>query len=194
MQLGEAAGFANSGGVIVVFVLSYREQAGWWSGHGTLIVWNNGPGGPAARIEGQECCSRDWKLCWTWDDVNHCLQGRKSGRRRHAEYVHLPVVEEAPVLRRWTCDVLPGWEDVGCNGRPGKKQAWNPEGSDSEVEAAGDRGDKRGGGGRKVRGYFCRRRQACGGWMADSNRPPSSSHSRKEEDNWALMRKEWRLE
>lgn len=36
-----------------------------------------------------------------------------------------------------------GWEDVGCNGRPGKKQAWNPGGSDSEVEVAGDWGDQK---------------------------------------------------
>lgn len=103
-----------------------REQAGWWSGRGTLIVWNYGPGGPAARIEGQEGCGRDWKLCWTWDDVNQGLRGRQSERSRQAGHVQPPVVEEAPVLRRWACDVLPGggtWEDVGCDGRPGKKAA-----------------------------------------------------------------------
>lgn len=64
------------------------------------------------------------------------LRGRQNGRGRQAGHIQPPVVEEAPVLRRWACDVLPGgcapgmmWVVTG--DRPGKKS------SDSEVEVAG---------------------------------------------------------
>lgn len=53
---------------------------------------------------------------------------------------------------------------------------------------------KRGGGGRKVKCYFCRRRQACGGWMAESItqfelQNDETSDPRREQDDQTLRRR-----